>query len=171
MQSLTRWISVSGVAAALMVSAALPVAAQAKPANATAQCKDGSYSQAKTERGACSSHGGVKTWYGAPKAEVKAAGKEAGAAAKDAGKAVKDESKAVGRATEAGAKTVAKETKAAATATKDAVTGAPKTGANQTPPADAPPNATAQCHDGTYSFAKQHGGACSGHKGVKAWFK
>ena len=41
----------------------------------------------------------------------------------------------------------------------------------QTPPADAPPNASAQCNDGTYSFAKQHSGACSGHKGVKAWFK
>ena len=38
---------------------------QKTPANATAQCKDGSYSTAKTERGACSKHGGVKTWYGA----------------------------------------------------------------------------------------------------------
>src|SRR5437899_328135 len=35
-----------------------------KPKGATAQCEDGSYSHAKTQQGACSSHGGVKTWYG-----------------------------------------------------------------------------------------------------------
>src|SRR5437763_11663628 len=34
------------------------------PGNATAQCNDGTYSTAKTERGACSKHGGVKTWWG-----------------------------------------------------------------------------------------------------------
>jgi hypothetical protein len=47
--------------------AAAPLLAQ-KPAdtpkNATAQCTDGTYSTAKTERGACSKHGGVKTWWG-----------------------------------------------------------------------------------------------------------
>jgi uncharacterized protein DUF3761 len=47
---------------------------------------------------------------------------------------------------------------------------APRT-ATQAPPADAPPNATARCNDGTFSMAKQHRGACSGHKGVKTWFK
>src|SRR5436190_22786010 len=35
-----------------------------KPKGATAQCEDGTYSHAKTQQGACSSHGGVKTWYG-----------------------------------------------------------------------------------------------------------
>ena len=38
-------------------------------------------------------------------------------------------------------------------------------------PAGAPENASAQCNDGTFSMAKEHRGACSGHKGVKAWFK
>jgi uncharacterized protein with FMN-binding domain len=33
-----------------------------KPNGATAQCKDGSYSSAKTRRGACTGHGGVATW-------------------------------------------------------------------------------------------------------------
>jgi large subunit ribosomal protein L22e/Meckel syndrome type 1 protein len=32
------------------------------PAGATAQCKDGTYSHAKTHRGACSRHGGVAKW-------------------------------------------------------------------------------------------------------------
>lgn len=35
------------------------------PANATAQCTDGTYSTAKTEKAACSKHGGVKTFWGA----------------------------------------------------------------------------------------------------------
>lgn len=32
------------------------------PAGASAQCKDGSYSHAKTHQGACSRHGGVAKW-------------------------------------------------------------------------------------------------------------
>ena len=32
------------------------------PAGATAQCKDGTYSHAKTHQGACSHHGGVAKW-------------------------------------------------------------------------------------------------------------
>jgi hypothetical protein len=37
-------------------------AANADAANATAKCKDGTYSHAATHRGACSRHGGVSEW-------------------------------------------------------------------------------------------------------------
>jgi uncharacterized protein with FMN-binding domain len=35
------------------------------PKNATAECKDGTFSSAKTQQGGCSKHGGIKTWWGA----------------------------------------------------------------------------------------------------------
>src|SRR5947208_12263727 len=49
--------------------------AASKPANATAQCADGTYSAAKTTQGACSKHGGVKTWIGSAPATPAAATK------------------------------------------------------------------------------------------------
>jgi hypothetical protein len=43
----------------------------------------------------------------------------------------------------------------------------PKTSVcNITPP---PAGATGQCNDGTWTMAKNHQGACSGHGGVKRW--
>lgn len=33
----------------------------------------------------------------------------------------------------------------------------------------APPGATAQCKDGTYSHSQHHSGTCSGHGGVAQW--
>lgn len=37
-------------------------AANSNPSGATAQCKDGTFSHAKTHQGACSHHGGVAKW-------------------------------------------------------------------------------------------------------------
>ena len=249
MHSRIGWLSASCAAVGLACALTTTVSAQAKPANATAQCKDGSYSEAKTERGACSGHGGVGTWYGASKSDEKAAAKDATAAAKDAGKAAKDASKRVASGAKPGAPATKEGTKTAAptgatgqckdgtytkaksergacsghggvgawiagsagSATPPAVppppsapvrpaaptpppaprtppstttanppaaaparlapSSSPKAGAIQAPPADAPPNAEGQCNDGTFTMAKQHRGACSGHKGVKVWFR
>jgi Protein of unknown function (DUF3761) len=33
----------------------------------------------------------------------------------------------------------------------------------------APPGATAQCSDATWSYSKHHSGTCSGHGGVSQW--
>jgi uncharacterized protein DUF3761 len=173
---------------ALAVIGPAVLLAQSKPANATAQCKDGSYSTAKSKEGACSSHGGIQTWYADEKDTVKSDAKAAGKSTKDAaasagkatasagkvvGKGTKDASASAGKATanaagtaakktEEGAKTAGKATEHAASATANAVK--PK-------PSDAPKDSTAKCKDGSYSTATQHKGACSGHGGVAEWYK
>lgn len=50
------------VAASLLFASSS--SAQPAPVGSTAVCGDGSYSHAATEKGACSHHGGVKTWTG-----------------------------------------------------------------------------------------------------------
>ena len=59
---------------AFAVAAAFAFPSPAKdepPAGATGVCKDGTYSTAHFEKGACSHHGGVKEWYDAPKTQAK----------------------------------------------------------------------------------------------------
>ena len=67
---------------------------ETKPKNATAQCKDGTYSTAKTRQGACSKHGGVATWYAdakdAPKTESAPAAKTPPTAGKGTAKPAGD---------------------------------------------------------------------------------
>jgi len=210
---------------------AVVLAAQGRPANATGECKDGTFTSAAAKSGACSGHGGVKTWFAEDKADAKGAkedaksvGKSAAGLAKATGAATKDAAKATGSATKdaAGAtkdatatagtatakgataagnatkdaaettgKATAKGATAAAGATKDAAEttgkaaakGATATGnatkdaagsvknAVKGRPSDAPQDATAKCKDGTYSHAKQHAGACSGHGGVAEWYQ
>ncbi|AFD27669.1 DUF3761 domain-containing protein [Deinococcus gobiensis] len=40
-----------------------PTFSETRPAGASAQCRDGSYSFSANRRGTCSHHGGVATWY------------------------------------------------------------------------------------------------------------
>ena len=177
-------------ALALAVPAVGVAQATSKPANATGECKDGTFTSAASKRGACSGHGGVTTWYADAKSGTKAAAKETKSAAKTAEKDTKSAAKTAEKDTTAATKTVEKDTKAASkTAAKDTKAAAKDT-ANETKsaaketknaakeatatsprPSDAPPDATAQCNDGTYSKAVHHQGACSGHKGVKTWYK
>jgi hypothetical protein len=56
----TRWLIPALFA---LGSAASAWAADARPADATGQCKDGTYTNTHSHQGACSDHGGVKTWF------------------------------------------------------------------------------------------------------------
>jgi hypothetical protein len=53
--------------AAMSAFVLLPAAAKA-PADATGECKDGTYTKSEGKEGACSSHGGVKKWLAPGKA-------------------------------------------------------------------------------------------------------
>ena len=131
---------------ALAAASLIALSFVARPASAQASktiCNDGTTSEA-VGRGACSSHGGVKTM--GSKAATKTAKSESKAAEKAAGPATKAATKSAKTETKAAEKSAKTETKAAE---KTAKSG--------------PKEVT--CTDGTTS--KPGRGACSGHGGVK----
>jgi hypothetical protein len=172
-----------------------------KPKGATAQCEDGTYSQAKTQQGACSGHGGVKTWYGDSAASTPAAKTTTSRAAKPprtstapaaptgATAQCKDGtySSAKNRSGACGghggvanwlADSTARTTAAPPASTEvqktpvpPASTTAETRAPSRSPAANAPADATAKCKDGTYSHTRTHTGACSHHGGVAEWYK
>ncbi len=115
-------------------------------------CKDGTH--AKAGRGACSGHGGVGTAASHAKAKAKAKVK---AKAKEKVKA-KEHAKAP-------AKTLKERMEGHMAAKHEAAKKPEKAGVAGAA------GATARCKDGTYSHAKTHRGACSGHGGVAEWMK
>ena len=131
-----------------------------KPANATAECNDGSYSKAKTQHGACSSHGGVKTWWGAAASKAAARRKTETTTAPPKGA-----SPSTGGTPTTSPAPTAAPTTVPPTNTQVDMRTPTKSAAN------AQENATAKCKDGTYSYSKQHRGACSRHGGVAEWYK
>ena len=141
------------LAAAAALVGTMSLAAQA-PANATAKCKDGTYSTAATTKGACSDHGGVAEKI-TPKAKTAKAKPAAAPAATPAAAPAKTEKTEKTAKTEKTEKPAATEDKAATVAR----------------PSGAPADAEAKCKDGTYSQSKQHSGACSHHGGVSEWYK
>ena len=168
------------------------------PKKATAQCNDNTYSTAKTEQGACSRHGGVKTWWGAtgaapapnaPASKSPSAPKTAGASPPKGATGQCTDGTYTRAKTQQGAcsrhggvetwyganETTATSPPPAATpkstpAPAPAPQGQPKA-APKSSAAGAPEGATAKCKDGTYSHAKGHIGACSHHGGVAEWYK
>jgi hypothetical protein len=163
-------------AAAALAFGGAQLAAQ-KPANATGQCGDDSYTTAASKSGACSGHGGVKTWF-ADEAKKGAKAVEKGTKAtekgtKTAAKETADASKTAAKETKSATKSVTKATTGAAKSTAKATEKATKSAAHaiKAKPSDAPADATAKCKDGTYSTAQQASGACSNHGGVADWYK
>jgi Protein of unknown function (DUF3761) len=73
-------VRLSSIALGGTLLASLTAVAQ-KPANATGQCKDGSYWTGTTKSGACRGHQGIQTWYGDSTAAATPAAKAAPAAA------------------------------------------------------------------------------------------
>lgn len=144
-------------------SGSTKVAAGAAPAGSTGQCADGSYTKAKTERGACSNHGGLKTWFAAsnPPSPAPSAPASAPRSAPSAVPAPTAPAPAPRTAP------------APAQRTAPAPSGSSSKSSAQivARPAGAPDNATAKCKDGTFSMAKEHTGACSRHGGVAEWYK
>lgn len=156
MRFMRVWLTAACVACTIAIGAADASAAQKKPKNATAQCVDGTYSMARSQQGACSSHGGIKTWYAETKAEARDDKAET--------KVAKTQQKAERKVARTEQKTERKidRTEEKIDRTEDRISrrrvGTPAT-------------ATARCNDGTYSYAAQHSGACSSHGGVAEWYR
>lgn len=165
-------------------------AAGGVPIGATFQCKDGSYSTAKTTTGACSRHGGVDhSLSGAASTAAPAApsgtasSAPAGGAPSGATFQCKDGTYSTAKTTQgacsrhggvdhsltaSAAPTVAAPAAPAATSGEASSSGKAPTVAR---PGDAPANATAKCRDNTYSASQTHSGTCSHHGGVAEWYQ
>jgi hypothetical protein len=67
---MSRSIAYALLSALLLSGASFAQAPAGAPAGTTATCNDGTFSSAANKKGACSSHKGVKDWYGASAVKV-----------------------------------------------------------------------------------------------------
>ena len=139
--------------------------ASTAPSDATARCKDGSYSSAQSRSGACAGHGGVATWLAATTAAAPAPQAPPPAPQPEPTAAPTPAPRAAPTPAPRSAPPVA-----------PPVVPRPNTSSGSKAPTEAlppgaPADATAKCKDGTYSRSKTHEGACSYHQGVAEWFK
>jgi hypothetical protein len=139
----TRWV---GRLIAPLTVAAFVAGARISAYADTVKCKDGTESQAG--RGACSHHGGVAAAAAAP------------AATHPTGQVAAPKA-----APPAAAPPPAAPLPPAPPPTNHATTRSTTHAAP--PPASGRP--TAQCRDGSWSYAQHHTGACSRHGGVARW--
>lgn len=185
----TTSTSTSGAGAATPSQTPTTTAAGGVPANATFQCKDGTYSTAKTTSGACSRHGGVDhPVAGGAAAAAPAAGAAAatapagGAAPKGATFQCKDGTYSTAKTAQGACSrhggvdhALTAAPAVAAPAAPAAAAGAAAAPSGKAPtvarPAGAPATATAKCKDGTYSESTTHSGTCSHHGGVVEWYQ
>jgi len=126
------WCAAAVVAFALPTFGLAHLSAQSKPKDATGQCKDGTYTTSATKSGACSSHGGVATWYADAKDGAKTTAQATKDGATTAAKATADGTTTAAKATADGTTTGAKATAGAAKTTGEVTKDASKTTANAT---------------------------------------
>jgi hypothetical protein len=154
----------------LLFGGASGVRAQATeraPSNATARCKDGSYSAAKNPRGACARHRGIAQWLADSSAGQRASQQvvPAGATAR-CGDGTYSKSNGQGACSRHGGVT---ERFAPTTVAQDRTRDSDARQDGKSVAAEQPTIATARCNDGTASTAATHRGACARHGGVAEW--
>ncbi len=156
------------LAGLLTLAVAVPAQVFGQAAAHTAKCKDGTFYDGTSKRGACSKHGGVGEWM-----------------AKTATAPAKGTTNQTVKTPAAPPTATAPATKPAPAPKTTAPAPAPKTAAAPAPaPAPAAPaakavapasnaavDATAECKDGSYSHSKHRSGTCARHGGVKQWLK
>ena len=101
------------------------------PAGSTGECKDGTYTTAETKRGACASHGGVKSWF----VTDKKAETEKASTSKSSSKKTESESKPAATTAAPAAATAAPAAAAAPAATPPAKSSTAAASSSKTPPA------------------------------------
>jgi hypothetical protein len=149
----------------LCASAAPSVAQNTQaPAGATAKCSDGTYSTAKSHRGACSRHGGIAQWLAdtSNASRTSAAPPNATARCEDGTYTTSSGRGACTRHGGVSAWLTSDSTQATDTGARAATRAAADT---------VPAGATALCKDGTYSHSTHRSGTCSRHHGVAQWLQ